>query len=78
MAFLEYIPANIVPEMLCHAQLMAQGNTARGCEAKNVLDSTVASPAFCIPTSMLIVRFLAVLKPASLPDSHPRIYPKVL
>ena len=55
--------ASIVPLMLCHAQLMAQGTTARGQMAvltKKLVASTVPSPAFCIPTSMERVRFLAV------------------
>jgi bile acid:Na+ symporter, BASS family len=51
--------------------LMAQGNTARGWAAKKLPARTVARPAFCIPTSMLMVRFLAVLKPASFPASQP-------
>ena len=65
------MPARIVPEMECHAQLMAQGNTANGCAAKKLPASTVANPAFCIPTSIETVRFLAVSKPASLPAYQP-------
>lgn len=51
---------------------MAQGSTARGWAAKKLPASTVASPAFCIPTSMEMVRFFAVLKPASFPENQPR------
>ena len=57
----------MVPLMLCQAHDMAQGNTDRGCAAKNVPAKTVANPAFCIPTSMEIVRRLAVLNFAIMP-----------
>ena len=60
-------PARMVPLMLCQAQEMAQGSTERGWAAKKVPARTVASPAFCMPTSMLMVRFLAVLKRARRP-----------
>ena len=36
----------MVPEMLCQAQLMAQGNTARGWAAKKLPASTM----FAVPT----------------------------
>ena len=65
------MPANIVPLMLCQAQEMAQGSTANGWAAKKVPASTVANPAFCMPTSIEIVRFLAVLNLASEPAVHP-------
>ncbi len=61
----------MVPEMLCQAQPMAQGRTAKGWAAKKLPARTVARPAFCIPTSMEMVRFLAVLNPAKRPDVHP-------
>ena len=64
--------------MLCHAQEMAQGSTASGCAAKKVPAMTVASPAFCMPTSMDMVRFLALLNPANFPAVHPSRYPKEL
>ena len=52
--------ASIVPEMECHAQDMAHGTTERGFVAiKNVDAKLVARPAFCIPTSMLMVLFFA-------------------
>lgn len=55
--------ASIVPEILCHAHEMAHGTTAIGLVAtKKVIARFVPRPAFCMPTSMLIVRFLAVLK----------------
>ena len=65
-------PARMVPDMLCQAQLMAQGNTARGWAAKKLEARTVAKPAFCMPTSMEMVRFFAVVKPASRPAVHPK------
>ena len=71
-------PARMVPLMLCQAHEMAQGRTERGCEAKKVLAKTVAKPAFCMPTSIDIVRFLALLKPARRPAVHPSRYPKEL
>ena len=56
------MPAKIVPDMECHTHEMAHGTTANGLVAMKKLDARlVANPAFCIPTSMLIVRFLAVL-----------------
>lgn len=58
--------------MLCQAQEMAQGSTDRGCAAKKVLARTVASPAFCIPTSMESVLLLGVLKRAKRPALHPK------
>ena len=60
--------ARMVPEMECHAQLTAAGITARGHDtAKNVDARTVASPAFCMPTSIDMVRFFAFEKLKSLP-----------
>ena len=54
--------------MECHAQLSAQGITAKGqVVAKKVDANTVASPAFCIPTSMEMVLFFAFEKRNSLP-----------
>ena len=64
-------PARMVPLMLCQAQEMAQGRTESGCVAKKVPARTVANPAFCMPTSIEMVRFLAVLKPAIFPVVHP-------
>lgn len=58
----------IVPEMECHAQLTAHGMTARGqLTAKKPEARTVARPAFCMPTSIEMVRFLAGEKWKSLP-----------
>ena len=54
------ICAIIVPDIECQAQLTAHGMTASGQETmKNSEARTVASPAFCIPTSMEMVRFFA-------------------
>lgn len=50
---------------------MAQGKTASGKVGKNVGASVVASPAFCIPTSMEIVLFFAVLKWKRYPMTKP-------
>ena len=64
--------ASIVPEMECQAQLTAAGMTASGHDtAKNVEAKTVASPAFCIPTSMDMVRFFAFEKLNILPAEYP-------
>lgn len=60
--------ARIVPLMECQAQEMAQGTTAMGrVAAKKVVARFVPSPAFCMPTSMLMVRRLAVLNRQRLP-----------
>ena len=60
--------ARIVPLMLCQAQEMAQGTTAIGLVAtKKVIARLVPRPAFCIPTSIERVRFLAVLNLKSRP-----------
>ena len=65
--FLNHV-ASIVPDIECQAQLTAQGITASGqLTAKNVEASTVASPAFCIPTSIEMVLFFAFEKLNSLP-----------
>ena len=64
MSKCRYIPARMVPEMECQTHEMAHGRTANGWEAKKTVARLVASPAFCMPTSILMVRFLAVLKPA--------------
>ena len=64
--------ASIVPDMECQAQLTAAGMTAKGHDtAKNVDAKTVASPAFCMPTSMDMVRFLAFEKLNSRPAEYP-------
>ena len=58
--------------MECHAQLKAHGMTAKGhVAAKKVEARTVASPAFCIPTSMEIVLFFALEKRNILPTLYP-------
>ena len=62
----------MVPLMLCQAQEMAQGTTAIGLLAtKKVMARFVPRPAFCMPTSMEMVRFLAVLKWNSRPTEYP-------
>lgn len=58
----------MVPEIECHAQLTAAGITASGqLMAKKVEARTVARPAFCMPTSIEMVRFLAFEKPKIFP-----------
>lgn len=62
----------MVPEIECQAHDMAQGTTASGFVAiKKFVARLVAKPAFCIPTSMLIVRRLAVSKWNSVPVKNP-------
>ena len=57
------ICAIIVPDIECQAQLTAHGITASGqLTMKNSDARTVARPAFCIPTSMEMVRFFAAEK----------------
>ena len=81
--------ALIVSEVVSQVkpQLMAQGTTQRIASglrarisslAKKAVASTVAIPAFCIPTSIDIVRFLGSEKWKSLPTLYPRRYPRVL
>ena len=72
------MPAMMVPLMECQAQEMAQGSTESGWAAKKVPASTVARPAFCIPTSIDKVRFFAMLNRASRPAVQPSRYPREL
>ena len=66
------IPARMVPEIECQAHEMAHGTTANGLVAiKKFVAKLVAKPAFCIPTSMLMVRFFAVLNLNSVPVRKP-------
>ena len=51
---LEYILAIIAPEILCHTLKTAPGIVANGYCAKCTVAREVASPEFCIPTSMEI------------------------
>lgn len=52
------------------------GSAASGSKKRPA--STVARPAFCMPTSMEIVRFRAVLKWNRRPARYPVRYPNVL
>ena len=73
-------PASRVPEIECHTQDTAQ-ITADSGDAENwaeVVARLVASPAFCIPTSMDIVLFFAVFIPVRRPAPYPNRYPKPL
>lgn len=57
----------MLPEKLCHAENMAPGIAAMGNIAKCVAASEVASPEFCIPTSIET----AVRWATFMPDSRP-------
>ena len=73
-------PARSVPEIECHvqdtAQIIADSGATANCAV--VVARLVASPAFCIPTSMEIVLFFAVFIPVSLPAPYPSRYPSPL
>ena len=62
-------PARSVPEIECHTQETAQMTADSGVleNCAEVVARLVARPAFCIPTSMEMVRFLAVFIPVILP-----------
>ena len=55
------------PEIECQTQETADATAASGIAGKCFVARTVASPAFCIPTSIEIVRRFAVLKRAAAP-----------
>ena len=63
------MPASSVPEIECQvqetAQMIADSGVAENCAV--VVARFVASPAFCMPTSMAMVLFLAVFMPTSFP-----------
>ena len=63
------MPASNVPEIECQvqetAQMIADAGVAENCAV--VVARFVASPAFCMPTSMAMVLFLAVFMPTSFP-----------
>ena len=59
--------AAILPEKLCHAEKIAPGTAASGNMAKCVVASEVASPEFCIPTSMEMAVRLSCGNPNSFP-----------
>ena len=80
MSVQEKNPASKVPEIECHTQETAQMIADSGVEANwaVVVARFVARPAFCIPTSMEMVRFFAVFIPVSLPAQYPSRYPRLL
>ena len=53
--------------MECQTHETALMRAAWGSAAKWVMAKLVASPAFCIPTSMVMVRFLALFIPVARP-----------
>ena len=53
---------------------MAPGNAVRGLANPPLRASTTASPEFCMPTSMLMVRWACTLCPASRGISQPQPY----
>ncbi len=59
--------AAILPEKLCHVENIAPGTAASGNAAKCVAASDVASPEFCMPTSMEIAVRLSCCKPSKVP-----------
>ena len=64
-------PANklpkIVPDTECQTQATAAATADSALPGKNLALKPVASPAFCTPTSMARVRFLAVFMPVNAP-----------
>ena len=72
------ILAKIVPEMECHTHETADTIAASGNAAKCFDARLVASPAFCIPTSIAMVRFFATPIFKALPTKNPNTYPNAL
>ena len=68
----------MLPEKLCHTEKMAPGTVAIGNMAKWVAASEVASPEFCIPTSMAIAVRLGKSMPSTFPTPYPRAKPSTL
>lgn len=56
----------MLPEKLCHTEKIAPGTAANGYMAKWVAANEVASPEFCIPTSMLIDVLFSGGRPSSM------------
>ena len=73
-------PASNVPEIECHtqetAQIIADSGVEENCAL--VVAILVARPAFCIPTSIEIVRFFALVIPVKIPAQYPKAYPRLL
>ena len=80
LSLMANIPASKVPEMECHTQDTAQITADSGVFANCavVVARLVASPAFCIPTSMDMVLFFALFIPVSFPAPYPSRYPRPL
>ena len=56
-----------VPDTECQTQATAVATADSALPGKNLALRPVARPAFCTPTSMASVRFLAVFMPVSAP-----------
>lgn len=63
--------ASIAPDMLCHTENIAPGTVASARSGNAVPASEVASPEFCIPTSMESAFVLATFMWKSFPTPKP-------
>ena len=66
-------PAKSAPEIECQMQETVEAIAASGIAGKCFADRTVASPAFCIPTSIEIVRHFDFENFARRPVMYPKI-----
>ena len=66
-------PAKSAPEIECQTHETADAIAASGIAGKCLAERTVASPAFCIPTSIETVRRLAFENLAKRPVKYPKI-----
>ena len=64
--------AYTAPEMLCHTLNTAPGTAASGMLAKCTVASELASPEFCMPTSMDSVRICSLVRRRTRPTRYPR------
>ena len=64
-------PASNAPEMECHTQDTAEAIAASGIAGKCFTANTVASPAFCMPTSTATVRRCGFANLAAVPLTYP-------
>lgn len=63
--FCDQIVASNGPDILCHTEKIALGNTVAG--LKNVVASTALNSGFYIPTSIEIARRLDLSNPVTTP-----------
>ena len=73
-----YKYATIAPEKLCHTLNKAPGMVASGYAAKCMVARLLASPEFCMPTSMDIALFFGSGKPSKRPIRKPKLKPHTL